>query len=172
MEKNKSSKSKASEMEHAIRKHCKIHMDEDPVLYERLSEKLESIIKKYRENWDDLYKELFDLRKEAESGRKDENDPQAAPFIDLIGKLAFGNKEIPAEVKPKLEDLVQEILAKLKQSIGIINFWSNAPEVKKLKGELSDLLLFTEIDEVVDKSSELATEITALAKVRHKEIVA
>ena len=34
LEKNKSPKAKASEMEHAIRKHCKVHLDEDPVLYQ------------------------------------------------------------------------------------------------------------------------------------------
>ena len=32
---------KASEMEHAIRKHCTVHFDEDPAFYKRLSEKLE-----------------------------------------------------------------------------------------------------------------------------------
>src|SRR4051794_22201746 len=37
LEQNKSPKAKASEMEHAIRKHCKVHLDEDPVLYQKLS---------------------------------------------------------------------------------------------------------------------------------------
>ena len=45
---------KASEMEHAIRKHCKVHFDEDPVLYESLSEKLEALIQQYKDNWDVL----------------------------------------------------------------------------------------------------------------------
>jgi type I restriction enzyme R subunit len=31
---------KASEMEHAIRKHCTIHFDEDPAFYKRLSDKM------------------------------------------------------------------------------------------------------------------------------------
>ena len=35
LQENKTSKVKASEMKHAIRKHCKVHLDEDPVLYER-----------------------------------------------------------------------------------------------------------------------------------------
>ena len=34
---------KASEMEHAQRKHCTIHFDEDPAFYQRLSEKLEKL---------------------------------------------------------------------------------------------------------------------------------
>jgi type I restriction enzyme R subunit len=31
--------SKASEMEHAIRKHCTVHLDENPAFYKRLSDK-------------------------------------------------------------------------------------------------------------------------------------
>jgi len=33
-------RAKASEMEHAIRKHCTIHFDEDPAFFKRMSEKL------------------------------------------------------------------------------------------------------------------------------------
>ena len=172
LEENKTSKAKASEMEHAIRKHCKVHLDEDPVLYERLSEKLESLIKQYRENWDELYKGLFELRKEAEAGRKEEKDPQAAPFMDLIAKLAFGKTDIPEQHSQTIKELVQKILGIFKESIGIINFWNNAPEVKKLKGELSDLLLFSEIDEILNQSDKITTELMALAKARHNEIMA
>ncbi len=49
-------------MEHAIRKHCKVHLEEDPVLYQKLSDKLEALIQQYKDNWDQLYQELFDLR--------------------------------------------------------------------------------------------------------------
>ena len=45
--------SKASEMEHAIRKHCTVHFDEDPAFYQRLSEKLERLIQEHKDNWDD-----------------------------------------------------------------------------------------------------------------------
>ncbi len=33
---------KASEMEHAVRKHCTVHHDEDPAFYKSLSEKVEN----------------------------------------------------------------------------------------------------------------------------------
>ena len=171
LEQNKSSKAKASEMEHAIRKHCKVHLDEDPVLYKKLSEKLEALIQKYKEEWDDLYRHLFDLRTEAEAGRKDEKDPRSGPFFDLIGLIAFGTGGVPVDHITTVTDLVAQVLEKLKRTIGIINFWSNAPEVSKVKGELSDLLLFSSVDEIAVKSDKIVTEITALAKVRHKDIL-
>jgi type I restriction enzyme R subunit len=158
VDKNTTPQAKASEMEHAIRKHCKVHFDEDPVLYESLSEKLEALIQKYKDNWDLLSKNLFDLRKEAEAGRQDDPDgvsKKAAPFYDLIGKIAFGKGGIPNE----------------HGSIGIVNFWGNPPEVAKLRGELSDLLLFSGIDAIADKSDKIVTEITALAKIREKDIL-
>ena len=171
LEQNKSPKAKASEMEHAIRKHCKVHLDEDPVLYQKLSDKLEALIQKYKDDWDELYRHLFELRSESVAGRKDEKDPRSGPFFDLIGQIAFGKGGVPAEHASTVMGLVAQVLEKLKRTIGIINFWGNPPEVSKLKGELADLLLFSNVDEVMGKSDKIVTEITALAKVRHKDIL-
>ena len=38
---------KASEMEHAIRKHCTVHHDEDPAFYKKLSEKVDALIERH-----------------------------------------------------------------------------------------------------------------------------
>lgn len=172
--KNTSPQAKASEMEHAIRKHCKVHFDEDPVLYEKLSEKLEALIQQYKDNWELLSRHLFDLRKDAEVGRKDDPDgvsKKAAPFYDLIGKIAFGSGGIPHVHFVQANMLVTEVLGKLRRTIRIVNFWGNSPEVAKLRGELSDLLLLSGIDAIADKSDKIVTEITALAKVREKDIL-
>lgn len=174
LDKNKSPQSKASEMEHAIRKHCKVHLDEDPVLYESLSERLEALIKQHKDDWDLLCKHLLDLRNEAQAGRQDDTNgisKKAAPFYDLIGKLGFGKEGIPQEHSEQIKQLVVELLEKLRRTIGIVNFWGNPTEVSKLRGELADLLLFSGIDEIADKCEKIVTEITALAKVREKDIL-
>jgi len=62
---------KASEMEHAIRKHCTIHFDEDPAFYKRLSEKLEKLIQEHKNNWEVLADGYEQLRGEALAGRKE-----------------------------------------------------------------------------------------------------
>lgn len=111
------------------------------------------------------------MRTETEAGRKDEKNPKSGPFYDLIGLIAFGVNGVPAEYTAIVESLLVQILEKLKRTIGIINFWSNAPEVSKLKGELSDLLLFSNVEPIVEKSDKIVTEITALAKVREKDIL-
>ena len=174
VEKNKSPKAKASEMEHAIRKHCKVHLEEDPVLFAKLSEKLESLIQQYKDNWDLLCQHLVALRGEAEVGRRDEIEGvsrKAVPFYDLIGHVAFGNGGVSAGCASKVKQLVGKVLEKLHSTIGIVSFWSRADEVSGLKGELSDLMLLSGVPEIEEKSERIVTEITALAKVRQKDIL-
>ena len=63
------------------------------------------------------------------------------------------------------------LIEEFEKTIDIINFWNNGFEVEKLKGRLSDLMLYTNIDSVVENADQIVTEITALAKVRHQDIV-
>jgi type I restriction enzyme R subunit len=174
LDKNTSPRARASEMEHAIRKHCKVHFDEDPVLYESLSERLEALIQRYKDNWTQLSESLFALRQEALAGRQDDPEgvsKKAAPFYDLIGKIAFGKDGIPVDHRDLAKQLVADVIDKMQRTIGIVNFWGNAPEVAQLRGELSDLLLFSGIDEVAENSDQIVRELTALAKVRERDIL-
>ncbi len=77
-------------MEHAIRKHCKVNGEDDPVFFKTMSEKLESIIKKLGENWEQMVLALGELRTEVLKGRGDDADGKG-PFHDLsVGMIAFG----------------------------------------------------------------------------------
>ena len=173
LEKNTSPKAKASEMEHAIRKHCKVHFEEDPAFYAKLSEKLEALIQKHKDDWDQLCLDLSDVRDDAQKGREDEIEgitATAAPFFGLVIKLAFRN-DMPKEHDSRVKQLVRDVVEEFQKTIDIINFWNNGFEVEKLKGRLSDLMLFTDIDPIVEHADQIVTEITALAKVRHQDIL-
>ena len=78
---------------------------------------------------------------------------------------------MPSEHVETVRGVVDEALAKMRQTIGIINFWDNPPAVAELRGALSDLLLFSNIDEILDHSEKIATEVTALAKSSHEDIL-
>jgi type I restriction enzyme R subunit len=174
LDENRSPKSKASEMEHAIRKHSKVYFDEDPSFYAKISEKLEAVIQKHKQNWDELCAALFKLRSDVQDGRKDEIegvDAKAAPFYDLMGRIAFGDTGFPPDHVDAAKQLVADVMAELEKTIDIINFWSNMPEVSKLRGRLTDMLYLLNIDEVSDNADQIVTDITALAKRRHEDIV-
>jgi type I restriction enzyme R subunit len=174
VEKHRTSKAKASEMEHAIRKYTHVRFDEDPAFYTKLSDKLETLIQQYKDDWDALYRSLFDLRQDVEAGRQNTIsgvNAKAAPFYDLIGQIAFGSAGVPEADVETVKRLVVDIIVQLQQTITIVNFWNNGPEVSKLKGVLSDLLLFTKSEAIIARSDALVTEITALVRARHWDIV-
>ena len=58
----KSDKAKASEMEHAIKKEINVQMDENPVYYETLSERLEEIIEKRKNNQMSLLEQIGEMK--------------------------------------------------------------------------------------------------------------
>jgi type I restriction enzyme R subunit len=175
LEKNTSSKAKASEMEHAIRKHCKVHWGEDPALYQLLSEKLESLIKKHKDDWDQLRLDLTALRDEVVGPVKPDpggSNPKEAPFYRLVLMVAFGENEVTTQQKQQVKQMVTEAFALITERISIINFWKSNYEIDSMKGELSDLLLMTNIDQIIATEEKLVTELTALAKARHRDILA
>jgi len=170
---NRSPKAKASEMEHAIRKHLKVHFEEDPALYQRLSEKLEALILRCKEEWDQLLLGLAGLRQEVEAGRREGisgMSAKEAPFYDLIGQVAFGT-EVPGEHAGPIKEAVRAMIGLFRRDIGIINFWANGFEVNRLKGALSDLLLMTGVEAIIGNSDRLITEVVALAKARQRDIL-
>lgn len=175
LDKQKDPRAKASEMEHAIRKHLKVRYEEDPALYERLSDKLEALIERHKEEWDQLYRELCGLREEVEAGRGENEvpglSPEAVPFYDLIGKLAFGDAGVPDENAEAVKQLVREIIDELGRTIGRVNFWQREPEVNQLKGDLSRKLIASGVDPLVRNRDKIVTEVTALARKRERDLL-
>jgi len=169
VESNKSTKAKASEMEHAIRKHCKVHYGRDPEAYERLSEKLEDLIRRHREDWDKLYKSLLALCDEV---KKIEERPVDDPFLRLILMSAYGTTEVTPEVRTRAQGLVVEVLQILKETIGKIDFWDTPLKVKNLTRDINVALASCGLPEVVQKMVPIATDLVALAKARHKDLLA
>jgi len=170
--KNQNPKAKASEMEHAIRKHCKVHWQEDPALYKKLSDKLDALIQKHKEDWDKLAEVLEGLAHEAVDGRKTEGDDSIeAPFRDLIADMAFNGNPISEEDWKTLHKITHDVVRKFRDTIGIVDFWENAFEIKRLKGELSDVLLSSGCEGIINDIEHIVTEITALAKVRHQDLL-
>ncbi|EIM63205.1 type I restriction endonuclease subunit R [Desulfobacter postgatei] len=161
---------KASEMEHAIRKHCTVHHDEDPAFYKSLSEKVENLIDQYQDNWDALAEELEKLRDQALEGRKSGKDgmgKEATTFYEHIAGVAFGNNNIPDTAKPKMKDLMEAIVETLQSSIGSIGFWTNADKQKKIRSRIKKALTLTGIDALKENRERVAIEIMKLAKNRH-----
>lgn len=165
---------KASEMEHAIRKHCTVHFDEDPAFYKRLSEKLEKLIEDHKNNWELLAEGYEAIRAEAIEGRRDAIEglsKEASTFYDYLLQLSFEGKEPPPECLPKLKILISRVVEILQETIGIIDFWGKPIEVKNLRGNIDTEILLADIPELTEKHDRIAVEIVKLAEKRHNDLI-
>ena len=70
-------------MEHAIRHHISVHVDEDPTRYRRLSERLEQILEEHRDNWE---QQAFAL---SEFLDKSNGDFPERPVVTLPGPAVW-----------------------------------------------------------------------------------
>ena len=165
---------KASEMEHAIRKHCTVHFDEDPAFYRRMSEKLERLIQQHGKNWEVLAEEYEKLRSEVATGRAesvDGLDREASTFYDHVVGLAFEGGAPSGSDTVRLKPLIQRIVDLLQETIGVLDFWKKPVEVKRLRGAVGTELLLSGIPEIESKQERIAVEIVRLAEKRHSELV-
>jgi len=164
---------KASEMEHALRKHCTVHFDEDPAFYKRLSDKLEKLIQEHKDNWNLLAEGYEQLRAEALAGRKEAIEGlsrEASTFYEYVADLAFSPEGISAEYQPVIKKLMARLVELVQDTIDIIDFWKKPIEVRKLRGQIATELLLTNIPQIMASHERLAVEITKLAEKRHHEL--
>jgi type I restriction enzyme R subunit len=165
---------KASEMEHAIRKHCTVHFDEDPAFYTRLSEKLERLIQEHKENWNALAEGYEHLRREAEAGRTETIEGltrEASTFYDYVVQLSFNGSAVPGEHRQRLKSLMSRVVEIMQDTIGIIDFWKKPIEVKKLRGNINTEVLLADIPQLTQNHERIAVEIVKLAEKRHNELI-
>lgn len=109
-------RAKASEMEHAIRSHVRKHADEDPVLYRKLSERLNELFKSLGEQWDQLVEQMQKIINELRSGQmSDDYSPldlpeHYAPFLrTLLDVVCADANPQPAELL-RLKDVTVELV--------------------------------------------------------------
>jgi type I restriction enzyme R subunit len=175
VKKSKSSKAKASEMEHSLRKHITVHMDEDPAWFGSLSEKLEAVLKSYKNNWDEQAKQLELLVGKAKSGRAkaptEGVDTKAVPFYEMLLKVLEKSIKLTASDKAGIKSLVNGLLPMLKDEIATPGFWGNGVMVSKLQGLIEDRLVDSGVDVVVEHFEALAHDIVQLAKARQADIL-
>lgn len=165
---------KASEMEHAIRRHCTVHHDEDPAFYKSLSEKVENLLNQHQNDWARLAEELEKLRTEAAAGRQvgeDGMSREATTFYDHVANEAFEGGKVPSNAKAKMKAVMEAIVETMQDSIGSIDFWNNADKQKKTRSDIKIALAMTDIEELKTKRERIAIEIMKLAKNRHTELL-
>ena len=160
-----SARAKASEMEHAVRHHIREHLHEDPAYYERLSQRIDDILDRLKDRWEQMALEFEELIADINAGRADEDHTGLDPATELPFHDQMANEVTSSspEAPHKLIDFTRELVAQIRRIISIVGFWDNATrqdELRKtIKRSLDDSELFN-----YDDIHELAVELAALAK--------
>lgn len=175
-------RTKAAEIEHAIRHFIEININEDPELYASFAKTLMEILRDLQDNWDEVYRRLEELRKRIINTA---NEPtyglhkkKQMPFFRILKKELYGEHETLAEdAISLLVGATTEIFDKARLEIDSIGFWRNVPAQAKLKGEIVDILISQErgfihsLPDVFKKRNEIATRIMELSKSNHDIIL-
>jgi type I restriction enzyme R subunit len=175
-------KTKAAEVEHAIRNFIDVNINEDPELYASFAEALAEILREFKNNWDEIYRRLEELRRKIIDREKEPtyglHRKKQMPFFRIFNKEFYGNRqELSEDEISLLVGVTKEVFEKVKLEIGSIGFWRNIPAQNRLKGEIVDILISEEqgltksIPGIFGKRNELASRIMELAKSNHDTIL-
>lgn len=174
----KREKTKAAEVEHAIRHYIDINLDEDPALFASFAKTLEEILENFKGNWKAIYEELEKLREKIKNREKEEtyglDRKKHMPFFNSFKEYLFDNRKLTEEEIAQNVNLTQHIFNLVSTEIRLTGFWDSTPAQLKLKAELQKMLLspdFNKLPNIVIKRNELISRIMELAKTNHFKIV-
>ncbi len=165
---------KASEMEHAIRKHCTVHHDEDPAFYSRLSEKVDALIEKHHDEWNVLVEKLSELRTETLAGRDSGHggmSREATVFYEYIVQITDNEIGVKQDNQVKLKAVVEEIVKILQEKSASIDFWQNPDKQRHVRGLIKSEIAKSGIEELKEIRERIAVEVMKLAKNRYHGLV-
>lgn len=176
-----SDRAKASEMEHAIRSHIRKHTDEDPVLYRKLSERLNEIFRRFSDQWNEVIAQLQKIIDELRTGKAGAADApgdlpeHCAPFLrTVLDMVCDGQTPTPAELL-RLKDITVELVDLLVQELqGNRGIWSPSKRADQdnLNGQLFEHLMRLRPPLVdADKAGVLADKLMEQARASHDKLV-
>ncbi len=170
----KNAAAKASEMEHAIRKHCTVHHDEDPAFFKSLSAKVDALIEKHHEQWDLLAEKLAELRTEAVAGRTQGDSGmsrEATTFYEHIVQVGFAHGAVPEADQTAMKALMETLVEVLQETIGSLDFWLNADQQKRVRGAIKTEISKAGIEALKTNRERVTVEVMKLAKNRHDKLL-
>lgn len=173
-------RAKASEMEHAIRSHIRRHLDEDPVLYRKLSERLNDILQTLGEQWSAVIAQLQTIIDELRTGRLDTDETaddlpeHCAPFLRTLLDVVQADQSPPPADLQRLKDVTVELVDLLIQELqSNRNIWSPHKRAAQdeLNGQIFDYLMRLRPPLVdTDKAGVLADRLMEQARANHDRL--
>jgi type I restriction enzyme R subunit len=186
-------KTKAAEVEHAIRHHLDIEID-DPDMQASFTAALNAIFEKFQNNWQKIYEELEKLRQRIINASKEPtyglHRKKQMPFFRMFKLEIFGDSDEVSDERAAEEhvpygmteedkisalvDLTQKVFLVVERELRLTGFWESPPARNKLKAEIQKILLapeFIVLPGVVAKRERIITQVMEIAKSKYDTIL-
>jgi type I restriction enzyme, R subunit len=167
-------KTKAAAIEHALRHHIEIELDDDPDLQASFAEALAQILEQFKDNWQQIYIELEKLRQRIKDA---ENEPtyglhrkKQMPFFRMFKTEYFTSNDLNDDKITQVVALTQQVFMVLERELQLAGFWESIPARKKLEAELQKVLLspeFKQIPNLFQNRKHMITKIMEVAEKNH-----
>jgi len=169
-----SSRARAAQMQHAARYHIIGFSNQNPAYARKMSEKLEEILQRFKDDWDALERELRRFIEELKRGDRNDFpnlDPQAqVPFIRLVLEECGKGLELTEAQRKTALTATLEMVERIRQEVRKIGFWKN-----QAMRDLLTRTLVRDLDRAgvcqPHKARDLAQQLVALAKENHENLL-
>lgn len=176
---HKSDRSKASEIEYAIRHHIEVNLEEDPEYYKSLSEKLKAIIEKQEEHWEELVQLLLEFREGIEVNHRKQADDLGLSDIEYafhnilsaeITRISE-NESLDEDTHDEVIKLTKDLVEMLDEATAIVDFFKKHDEVKRVRLDIKRKLLDAKNETLHDPDLRkvVMDRFMELAKVKYKK---
>ncbi|HQQ90019.1 MAG TPA: restriction endonuclease subunit R, partial [Oscillospiraceae bacterium] len=164
-------KTKAAEVEHAIRHHLDVELDDDPDLQASFAEALAQIFQDFRDNWRKIYEELEKLRERIKSASKEPtyglHRKKQMPFFRSFKREVFGEKALDEDEISVLVDLTQQVFLVVERELKLAGFWESIPARNKLKADIQATLLqpaYTKLPNLLQNRAQIISRVMEIAE--------
>ena len=165
-------KTKAAEIEHAIRHHLDVELDDDPDLQASFAEALSKILEEFRDNWNRIYAELEKLRQRIISASQEPtyglHRKKQMPIFRMLKKELFGDTVLDDDAIALLVSLTQQLFNEVERELKLTGFWESIPARNKLRADIQKTLLQPEFSDLPGLVQNRARIISRLMEIAEK----
>jgi type I restriction enzyme R subunit len=184
-------KTKAAEVEHAIRHHLDVELDDDPDLQASFAQALAKIFEEFRDNWNRIYLELEKLRTRIINAGKEPtyglHRKKQMPLFRMFAREIFEGNQTATTLDPfvlanaqmpyvkdkedrisQLVDLTQKAFLPVERELRLTGFWESIPARNKLKADLQQILLAPEFNKLPGLVTNRAHIISRIMEIAEK----
>jgi type I restriction enzyme R subunit len=171
-------KTKATEIEHAIRHHLDVELDDDPDLQASFAEALKKIFEDFQDNWNVISEELEKLRQRIINAGKEPtyglHRKKEMPIFRMLKNEIFGEAELDEDAISSLVSLTQQLFGEVERELKLTGFWESIPARNKLKADIQRTLLqpeFSTLPGLVQNRAHIISRVMEIAEKNHDTIL-